>query len=88
MPINEEERRARLLKQGAERLPDIKKRFEESQRRNFNSNFAPGGKDEALVPKPAKKSQKPVKAAGKAQKSLKKPAKTPGKTPKKSSKSP
>ena len=38
MPINEEERRARLLKQGAERLPDIKKRFEESQRRNFNSN--------------------------------------------------
>lgn len=38
----------------AERLPDIKKRFEEAQKRNFNSNFAPGGKDAKLVKQPAK----------------------------------
>ena len=49
MNQSEQERRARLLKQGAERLPDIKKRFEEAQKRNFNSNFAPGGKDAKLV---------------------------------------
>ena len=49
MNINEEERRARLLKSRAERLPDIKKQFEEAQNRNFNSNFAPGGKDADLV---------------------------------------
>ncbi len=49
MNLKEEERRARLLKMRAERLPDIKKQFEEAQKRNFNSNFAPGGKDEALV---------------------------------------
>ena len=54
MNKKEEERRARLLKLRAERLPDIKKQFEEAQNRNFNSNFKPGGKDEALV-KPAKK---------------------------------
>ena len=41
----EAERRARLLKSRAERLPDIKKQFEENQKRNFNANFAPGGKD-------------------------------------------
>ena len=45
MNLKEEERRARLLKSRAERLPDIKKQFEEMQGRNFNSNFAPGGKD-------------------------------------------
>ena len=61
MNINEEERRARLLKSRAERLPDIKKQFEESQKRNFNSNFQPGGKDEKLV----KKAGKPVKNAKK-----------------------
>ena len=55
MNINEEERRARLLKMRAERLPDIKKQFEEAQKRNFNSNFKPGGKDEAAVAKKAKK---------------------------------
>ena len=55
MNIKEEERRARLLKSRAERLPDIKRQFEESQKRNFNSNFGPGGKDEKLVKKPAKK---------------------------------
>ena len=42
-------RRAKLLKMRAERLPDIKKQFEENQKRNFNANFAPGGKDEKLV---------------------------------------
>jgi len=47
----EDERRARLMKMRDERLPDIKKQFEESQKRNFNSNFAEGGKDEALVKK-------------------------------------
>ena len=49
MNINEEERRARLLKSRAERLPDIKKQFEEAQNRNFNSNFKPGGQDAGLV---------------------------------------
>ena len=62
MNISEEQRRARLLKSRAERLPGIKKQFEESQNkssniddfeevqsRNFNSNFQPGGKDAALV---------------------------------------
>ena len=47
----EAERRAKLLKMRAERLPDIKKAFEENQKRNFNANFAPGGKDERLVRK-------------------------------------
>ena len=54
MNINEEERRARLLKSRAERLPDIKRQFEEAQKRNFNSNFAEGGKDAALVKKSTK----------------------------------
>ncbi|MBQ3445194.1 ribonuclease J [Candidatus Saccharibacteria bacterium] len=58
MNINEEERRARLLKSRAERLPDIKKQFEEAQNRNFNSNFAPGGKDAGLVEKTKKKTKK------------------------------
>jgi ribonuclease J len=49
MNLNEEERRARLLKSRAERLPDIKKQFEEAQNRHFNANFGPGGKDEKLV---------------------------------------
>ena len=44
MNLKEEERRARLLKSRAERLPDIKKQFEMSQNRNFNSNFAPGSR--------------------------------------------
>jgi ribonuclease J len=41
----ETERRAKLLKMRAERLPNIKKQFEEAQGRNFNSNFKPGGRD-------------------------------------------
>lgn len=64
MNLKEEERRARLLKMRAERLPDIKKQFEEAQKRNFNSNFAPGGKDEALVKnKTGAKVKKPTRAA-------------------------
>ncbi len=60
----EAERRAKLLKSRAERLPDIKKQFEENQKRNFNANFAPGGKDEKLVAK----SHKHAKNAPKGQK--------------------
>ena len=62
----EAERRAKLLKMRAERLPDIKKQFEENQKRNFNANFAPGGKDEKLVAKKkaaAKKAKAPAKKA-------------------------
>lgn len=69
MNVNEEERRARLLKSRAERLPDIKRQFEESQKRNFNSNFQPGGKDEKLVKrakKPAKNVKKQAPAKSKA----------------------
>ena len=66
MNINEEERRARLLKSRAERLPDIKKQFEESQKRNFNANFAPGGKDAALVGNSGAKKKVVSKAAKKA----------------------
>ena len=54
----EEARRAKLLKMRAERLPDIKRQFEEAQKRNFNANFAPGGKDEKLVKKTTKKAEK------------------------------
>ncbi|MDO5451845.1 MAG: RNase J family beta-CASP ribonuclease [Candidatus Saccharibacteria bacterium] len=68
MNINEEERRARLLKSRAERLPDIKRQFEEAQNRNFNSNFAPGGKDADLVGSKASKAKNagkgPKKASG------------------------
>lgn len=67
----EAERRARLLKSRAERLPDIKKQFEENQKRNFNANFAPGGKDERLV-----QSKKSIKAAKKTTKTAVKSAKT------------
>ncbi|MCR5832740.1 MAG: ribonuclease J [Candidatus Saccharibacteria bacterium] len=74
MNLKEEERRARLLKMRAERLPDIKKQFEEAQKRNFNSNFAPGGKDAKLVAKPAKKT------AAKATKAVKETAKSKAKS--------
>jgi len=72
MKINEEERRARLLKSRAERLPDIKRQFEEAQKRNFNSNFQPGGKDAGLVAlkkqnkKPAKNNKQNNKPVSKA----------------------
>lgn len=67
MNSKEEERRARLLKSRAERLPDIKKQFEEAQNRNFNSNFQAGGKDEKLVSKKAKKPAKKVENLAKSQ---------------------
>lgn len=67
----EAERRARLLKSRAERLPDIKKQFEENQKRNFNANFAPGGKDERLI-----QSKKSIKTAKKTTKTAVKSAKT------------
>lgn len=79
MNVNEEERRARLLKSRAERLPDIKKQFEEAQNRNFNSNFAPGGKDAALVgnePKLTKNVVKKAKKAANGKKTNKKAPKT------------
>ena len=63
MKINEEERRARLLKSRAERLPDIKKQFEAAQKRNFNSNFAPGGKDADLAALKASTKKSSVKTA-------------------------
>lgn len=56
--LQENERRARLMKMRDERLPDIKKQFEEAQKRNFNSNFAEGGKDAKLVKKPVSKGSK------------------------------
>ena len=71
MNIKEEERRARLLKSRAERLPDIKRQFEEAQNRNFNANFAPGGKDAELVgnqPKTTEKAGKRAKNAPKGKK--------------------
>ncbi len=94
MNQKEQERRARLLKMQAERLPEIKRRFEENQKRatmkeekptitgeavifeevqkrNFNSNFKPGGKDAHLV----KKKTTAKKAATKTAKAAK-PAKT------------
>lgn len=61
----EAERRAKLLKSRAERLPDIKKQFEENQKRNFNANFAPGGKDEKLVRAKHAKAAKQVKSNAK-----------------------
>ena len=72
MNIKEEERRARLLKSRAERLPDIKRQFEEAQNRNFNSNFKPGGKDEKLVSKAPKATKKAVKSTKKTVKKTEK----------------
>lgn len=74
----EAERRARLLKSRAERLPDIKKQFEENQKRNFNANFVPGGKDERLVQskKSIKTAKKTTKTAVKSAKTVKTAAKT------------
>ena len=91
MNISEEQRRARLLKSRAERLPGIKKQFEESQNkksniddfeevqsRNFNSNFQPGGKDAALVgtkPSGGGNGAKKVKKATQAKNATKKATK-------------
>ncbi len=79
MNLKEEERRARLLKSRAERLPDIKRQFEEAQNRNFNSNFQPGGKDAELVGNGgsvAKKGSKVAKKAVSTKTAAKKAAKT------------
>ncbi len=80
MNISEEERRARLLKSRAERLPGIKEQFEIAQKRNFNSNFAPGGKDENLVRSRqdrTKNAGKGPKNASQGKKASKKVAKAP-----------
>ena len=60
MNQKEEARRARLLKSRAERLPDIKKQFEEAQNRHFNSNFAAAKKTEAKKSVAPKKTVKKV----------------------------
>ncbi|MBR5939381.1 ribonuclease J, partial [Candidatus Saccharibacteria bacterium] len=65
MNLKEEERRARLLKSRAERLPDIKKQFEAAQNRNFNSNFKPGGKDEKLIKNTKSRAKKAPKVVSK-----------------------
>lgn len=77
MNLSEEERRARLLKSRAERLPDIKKQFEEAQGRNFNSNFKPGGKDADLVGSQMKTTKNGSKGAKNAPKSKKVSKKSP-----------
>lgn len=74
MNNREAERRARLMKMRDERLPDIKKQFEEAQKRNFNSNFADGGKDAKLVKHKA--SPKTTKAAEKSNKKASNPKAT------------
>ena len=66
-------RRARLMKMRNERLPDIKRQFEENQKRNFNANFAPGGKDADLVANKKSTAKKTAKPATK--KAAAKPAK-------------
>lgn len=63
MNKQEEERRARLMKMRDERLPDIKKQFEEAQKRHFNSNFAEGGKDADKVRKTARTASQGAKTA-------------------------
>lgn len=65
----ENERRARLMKMRDERLPDIKKQFEEAQKRNFNSNFEDGGKDAKLVKRSNNKSNDKVPKSGVVRKS-------------------
>ena len=70
MNLKEEERRAKLLKSRAERLPDIKKQFEEAQNRNFNSNFKPGGKDAEKVASKTTKAKKNAKTTAKSQAKL------------------
>ncbi len=76
MNNKEAERRARLLKMRDERLPDIKKQFEESQKRNFNSNFAEGGKDAGLTRKTSKNPSK--RAAGASGRSARGAARSEG----------
>ena len=78
MNQQEKERRARLLKMREERLPNIKKQFEEAQKRNFNSNFQSGGKDAHLVRRGSSSNTKSTKAkAAKTTKTKTKTAATP-----------
>ncbi len=51
MKQTEEDRRAKLLKMRAERLPDIKKQFEENQKRQFNTQAAATKKAKEAVKK-------------------------------------
>ena len=91
MNQKEEERRARLLKSRAERLPDIRKQFEANQKRNFNANFAPGGKDAALVgnqPTSSQNASKSPKNASKGQNASAKTAKNAKNTKKTAKKAP
>ncbi len=79
MNSKEAERRAHLMKMRNERLPDIKKQFEEAQKRNFNANFAEGGKDAKLV----KRKNTPAKPASRgAEKGRKGGAKSESRTTK------
>ncbi len=71
----EQERRARLLKSRAERLPDIKKQFEEAQKRHFNSNFAKPSSNGSSK-KNASKAPKNAVNGKNAKKSPKTPVKT------------
>ena len=77
MNNKEAERRARLMKMRNERLPDIKKQFEEAQKRNFNSNFEAGGKDAALVRRNHKKAETGRKTAEKGARGAKQAAQKP-----------
>jgi len=79
MNSKEAERRARLLKMREERLPDIKKQFEEAQKRNFNSNFEAGGKDAGLVRHGRKKAETGRKGAEKPTRGAKSAPQSPKK---------
>ena len=82
MNQKEAERRAKLMASTKERLPQIKKNFEQAQKmaasgvdkfdalqdRHFNSNFEQGGKDAHLVPKKKKKAAQPQPKSGKKSK--------------------
>lgn len=62
---HEAERRAKLLKMRSDRLPNIKKRFEESQGRNFNSNFKSNSNSgNSKDSKPARSNGKDLKSNG------------------------
>jgi len=89
MNLKEQERRKKLMQSQAERMPAIKKRFEEqqkaastaeiktvetgaavifeeAQKRHFNSNFKPGGKDAKLVSRASSKTGTKKAQAGSA----------------------
>ncbi|MBQ6393933.1 ribonuclease J [Candidatus Saccharibacteria bacterium] len=100
MNQQEQERRARLMEMSKQRLPKIKKDFEERQKnasvsvdafeevqnRHFNSNFEKGGKDAHLTTKTSKKARKTPQKANSAKKPVKNPPKQPKKASKKSKK--